>query len=303
MNILDMLLPWKQWQKAGEALKDPKTVGSKESIVNAARKDNHASPIAAVGSVGQRYTDPLYGLLGEGYIKLINDTLPGYVNKVLSPVAKAGAKLDPLHYVGGTVGKGQEYGEEWITNKPGDTLAMVLGAIYGGGAALGGGGAGAGGGGAGAGAGGGGAAAGGTAGGAGGGASSFIPSSTDIWANAIGQAGGAMTKAGDEQQAQQREAAARAASQYNPATGAQPGSEHLDAVQMIEKLAPQSESLDHLAEQLSQWGAPPSFSSLQPEQPQMVSAPPVAAPGTVPQIPQTRGEAQTNPQLGSILLG
>ena len=146
MSLKDLLLPWEGIKTATDALKKDKNVGSKASIKNAVKGDNHSSAVGAVGSIGQRFSDPLATLFGEKYLTLINDTLPTAVNSALSPVAKAGAKLDPLHYVGGDVGDAQKKGEDWITNKPGDTLAAVIGAIYGAGALAGSGGAGAGGG-------------------------------------------------------------------------------------------------------------------------------------------------------------
>jgi len=81
------------------------------------------------------------------------------------------------------------------------------------------------------------------------------------------------------------------------------------ALQLILQLGQQARSEDELAEMLAQFGEPPGPPT--PQVPQVMGGPrvppalpgglPPARPGTVPAVPQTRGEAVTNPSLGSLL--
>lgn len=192
MNWLSrMLLPWEAVKYASKKTKKTSKDGEPTSISTASRKDNHSSIYAAIHNLHGRYTDPLYNVFGENYEELVNEKIPTAVNKMLSPIVKASGKLDPLRYVGGDVGKGADYAGEWVENKPLDTIATVIAAIYGGAAA-----AGAWGGGA----------AGGTAGGAAGGASSGIGAGMSAFGpyasgyafpatSAFGSGAGAMTGA------------------------------------------------------------------------------------------------------------
>jgi hypothetical protein len=89
----------------------------------------------------------------------------------------------------------------------------------------------------------------------------------------------------------------------------------LQALELMMQIAPQAQSIDDLAMRMASFGPPPSFG---PQANQAMQAGPMPAPppvgmpaqapplppsGNLPRIPQTRGEAQTNPPLGQMLLG
>lgn len=129
-----------------------------EVIGDSDSASNNKSWLARAGTFGQQYTDPLYWIFGEKYTNQLEkwaDKSNGFLSKIAKqdPVVQADRRNNPLQ----DSEEGEHVGD-WAENKPLDSIAMTLGAIFGGGAMMGGSGAGAGGG-----------TAGGTAGGAAGG--------------------------------------------------------------------------------------------------------------------------------------
>lgn len=102
---------------------------------------NSKSPIAALGGIGQKYTDPLAWIGGDGYLKFINQTVPEATNKglstVISPFKKVDETINPVRWIGPV-----DDAFDWTEAKPADTIAAALGAYFGGGALLGAGGGG-----------------------------------------------------------------------------------------------------------------------------------------------------------------
>lgn len=111
---------------------------------------NNESYVARVGGFGQQYTDPLYWIFGDKYTdQLIEWADKG--NKFFSKIAKQDpiVQFDRRNNPLQDTKEGKKAGD-WAENKPLDSAAIVLGSIFGGGAAFGGMGAGGAGGGAGA---------------------------------------------------------------------------------------------------------------------------------------------------------
>jgi hypothetical protein len=136
----------------------PKFRSWDEVIGDSDSASNNKSWLARAGSFGQQYTDPLYWIFGEKYTNQLEewaDKSNSFLSKIAKqdPVVQADRRNNPLQ----DSEEGEHVGD-WAENKPVDSIAAVLGAIFGGGALMGGAGAGAGGG-----------TAGGTAGGAAGG--------------------------------------------------------------------------------------------------------------------------------------
>jgi len=117
-------------------------------------KGKHDSKLGLFGGRVQKYTDPLSWIFGDKYTNFISHDLPREVNHglstVMKPFEKVDKKINPVRKISGV-----DKGMDEVAEHPGDALAAVAGAIFGGGALLGGAGGGA------AGAGGGGVAAGG----------------------------------------------------------------------------------------------------------------------------------------------
>ncbi|WP_415830371.1 hypothetical protein, partial [Bordetella flabilis] len=109
---------------------------------NSADGDNHQSPIGALGSFGQKYTDPLSWIFGDKWTNLVSNKIPELANsgisKVMQPFEKIDKTINPVRRIPIVDKAG-----DWIANKPVDTLGALAGAVYGGGALLGGMGAGA----------------------------------------------------------------------------------------------------------------------------------------------------------------
>lgn len=125
-------------------------------------KGKHDSKLGLFGGRVQKYTDPLSLILGDKYTSFVSQDLPREVNtglsSVMKPFERIDKKVNPVRKISGV-----DKGMDEVAEHPGDALAAVAGAIFGGGALLGGGAAG----------GAGGAAGGGGAAGAGGGSSSL----------------------------------------------------------------------------------------------------------------------------------
>jgi hypothetical protein len=73
----------------------------------------------------------------------------------------------------------------------------------------------------------------------------------------------------------------------------------LTPLQAIAQVIQQARSEQELMQRLSSMGEPPANIQPQIQYPQTMMRP--ATPGTVPHVPQTRGEAETNPSLGQML--
>lgn len=124
----------------------PKFRSWDEVIEDSDSADNNKSWLARAGSFGQQYTDPLYLIFGEKYTDQLEewaDKGNSFLSKIAKqdPVVQADRRNNPLQ----DTEEGEHVGD-WAENKPVDSIAAVLGAIFGGGALLGAGGAGAGGG-------------------------------------------------------------------------------------------------------------------------------------------------------------
>jgi hypothetical protein len=76
-----------------------------------------------------------------------------------------------------------------------------------------------------------------------------------------------------------------------------------EAMQLIMQLGMNSGSEDELLQRLASLGEPPGQVQASPQMPQYTPPQQQAPPGYAPRVPQTRGEAMTNPSLGNILLG
>lgn len=108
-------------------------------IGNSGSSDNSQSLIARLGGFGQQYTDPLYWIFGDKYTdKLIGlaDKSNDFLSKsIFKPIGKYAGQFDPIRQNSGTADQIGDWGE----SKPVDTLAMLAGAYFGGGALAGGG--------------------------------------------------------------------------------------------------------------------------------------------------------------------
>lgn len=99
---------------------------------NSLSGSNHSSPIGALGGSLQKYTDPLAMIPGVGdkWVNLTSNKIPSLVNsglsKVMTPFDKIDETINPVRKIPIVDKVG-----DWIHNKPGDTLGMVAGAVYG----------------------------------------------------------------------------------------------------------------------------------------------------------------------------
>lgn len=120
MSLGDYLLPWKA---VPNMIRDVKDAGGKGS--------GHKSVVGAVG----KYADPFGALLGKNVQEFMHEKIPTQVNESLSGIAKK----DPMIRFDRKYGLGQKGSplrsvSNWAQDKPGDTAAIVTGAILGGGA-------------------------------------------------------------------------------------------------------------------------------------------------------------------------
>lgn len=134
MSLWDYLLPWKAIPNMA---KDVKKAWEGEG------KNRHDSVFGAIG----KYGDPFGALMGDNWMEFFHEKIPREVNRAMEPAVQLGHNLNPLYHYGksndsDTLNAVHDFG----SNKGGDVLAAVLGAVAGGGALLGGAGAGAGGG-------------------------------------------------------------------------------------------------------------------------------------------------------------
>ena len=126
--------PFQSDKKKKKKDKVPK-VGTSDYVSYANKKDNNASAIAAYDAkYVRKYTDPLYWIFGDRYLKLVDQTIPTAVNRFLEPFTEVARATDPLHYIAGQDSGYNEAGD-WTENKSGDVLA-ALAALYFGGSAL-----------------------------------------------------------------------------------------------------------------------------------------------------------------------
>lgn len=100
---------------------------------DAASGDNSSSIVARLGQWGQKYTDPLAWIFGRKYTQPLVD-IADFSNKQLSSVAQRDPMIKADQKYGPAAWFGLQKEGEWTKNKPADTLAMLAGAYFGGGA-------------------------------------------------------------------------------------------------------------------------------------------------------------------------
>ena len=143
MSLGDYLLPWKAIPNMIRDVKD--AGGGSKDGEDGKRERNHSSVVGAIG----KYADPVGALLGDSWMDFWHDRLPTKLNEYASGIAQK----DPFIQLDRKYGLGQKGSplrgvSNFAEDRPADTTALVLGAIFGGGAALGGAGGGSAGGGA-----------------------------------------------------------------------------------------------------------------------------------------------------------
>jgi hypothetical protein len=163
----DWLFPWTAFPKAWDETKNH---------ASAEGKNKHESIFSGFGKFG----DPVGMTLWPKLSTYVNTRIPKKANELLGGVTKFTDDYSPHHalinagIIKGDAAKASDKVSGFAINKPADTLAAVLGMIFGGGALFGG---------AGAGAAGGGAAGGGAAAGAGAGSGAGAASAAGPWAS------------------------------------------------------------------------------------------------------------------------
>ena len=108
-------------------------------IGNSDSSGNNRSFLARMGTFGQQYTDPLYWIFGRKYtdkLEGLADKSNRFLSKIArqDPVVQFDRRNNPLQ----DTPEGKKAGD-WAENKPLDSIAAVLGGVFGGGALLGGG--------------------------------------------------------------------------------------------------------------------------------------------------------------------
>lgn len=95
--------------------------------------DNSLSPVARIGALGQKYTDPLAWIFGKKWTNFtthLADESNKVLNKATKPLQKIDQKINPVRrFVPGV-----DKVASWTEHKPLDTAAIAAGAYFGGGA-------------------------------------------------------------------------------------------------------------------------------------------------------------------------
>ncbi len=118
MSVWDYLLPWKA---VPNMIKDVKDVAKPSG------KNEHGSIVGAIG----KYADPGGALLGDRWMEFWHERVPAKVNEYLEPVGEFHRKyLDPIAMAAPEDSKLQKV-PDFVQAKGGDSVAAVLGAIYG----------------------------------------------------------------------------------------------------------------------------------------------------------------------------
>lgn len=102
-----------------------------EIFGNSADSSNSLSPVARLGAVGQKYTDPLAWIFGKKYTNLLTkiaDKSNQIGAKVGKPLTKIDKTLNPVRRLIPAVDKVAN----WTEQKPADTAAIAAGAYFGG---------------------------------------------------------------------------------------------------------------------------------------------------------------------------
>lgn len=102
-----------------------------EIFGNSTSADNSLSPVARLGAVGQKYTDPLAWIFGKKYTDLLTkiaDKSNAIGAKVGKPLTKIDKTLNPVRRLIPAV----DQVANWTEQKPADTAAIAAGAYFGG---------------------------------------------------------------------------------------------------------------------------------------------------------------------------